>query len=1066
MAGLKSATKTGFATLAQPLICACLKSFLNIPVEEAVGWLKKHFTDHSRALPKAIAAANDRAWQAVGLALAGDSLFEKIRGPFRDADMKAARDQIRAFVADADSGLESIGEGLRIRACDELNRLKGKGLLGANGVEFSSLDMTRFGDTSKTAEDAHRAVSWIAASLESDAPNLAQVLTLTPPGGGTPLLAAAFAFFLRRQIATNEELSRELTHDGLRWLTLKQRAGFENLERSLDSKWTELFETLGSWFADTDAELADIKAMCVQFLEQHQVSKKAESPLRVSVTSEGEWQRLKTLRDRLRDLPVELVNAELQSLLGDGLAAAGKFADAEKAHAAAADAAHVAADRLAEAESAYKQYKDACELRSWESALGALNRAIALDEKRFRPVPKHYRIDSILGAGAFGVVFKCRNTISFDEEGEELVLAVKTFREADLDRPLKELFGEANTLKNFSHENIIRVVEHGFADQNPLEQPYLAMEYFDGVTLESYLLTYGRLKLPDFMIIFRQIADALHAAHSGKRPIIHRDVKPANVMLRTENAAWQVKVIDFGLAIGSSLRNTSQDVPHSLRNTRDRSIAGTIKYAAPEQLGERSYPIGPHSDVFAFGKTALESLFGTTEPKTRHWETVPEKTRHGLKTLLERCTEEDLGEGLRLESFAKVVRAFNQQRTSQASPILQRAAVPTPMPTPTSKSPQSGAETRRAGEPFELALSDGIAMRFVWCPPGALIMGSELGEKLSGNYYRREMPVHEVELTKGFYAAISPVTRVQFARFVAETGHKTEAETQGGGVKCVDGKEVQDPALTWQSPGWLQSGEEPVTAVSWNDAQSFCVWLQKKTGQKLRLPTEAEWEYCCRAGTSTEYHFGDIAKADLLNFDGTFTWNGSAIGSNRQRTTPVGSFPANPWGLFDVHGNVWEWCEDGFDESYYQKSERIDPKGPERRRKYRICRGGSWANEPCDCRSACRLGNLPNERCNYLGFRVVFNLEYTNESARAVQTGPIKVKVKIASATKVGKRGNPLNTFYNLDRTASVPTRLRNFMAKTHPVAELLDEYTAVLVNGDTLTVEGSPVSWLYPAQS
>ena len=105
MPAVKSALKSGAAMLAEPLICACLKSLLNIPVEESVGWLKKRFTDHSGALPKAIAAANDRAWQALELALAGESLYESIRGRLRDADLKAVRDQIRNFVAEAETGL-------------------------------------------------------------------------------------------------------------------------------------------------------------------------------------------------------------------------------------------------------------------------------------------------------------------------------------------------------------------------------------------------------------------------------------------------------------------------------------------------------------------------------------------------------------------------------------------------------------------------------------------------------------------------------------------------------------------------------------------------------------------------------------------------------------------------------------------------------------------------------------------------------------------------------------------------------------------------------------------------
>ncbi len=146
-------------------------------------------------------------------------------------------------------------------------------------------------------------------------------------------------------------------------------------------------------------------------------------------------------------------------------------------------------------------------------------------------VPKHYVIEGILGAGGFGVVFKCRNTISF-VKGKEVICAVKTFREADLERPLKEIFGEANTLKDLNHKNVIKVLDHGFADSEGQQRPFLAMEYFPGVTLEEHLDQHGKLSLEDFNAIFAQIAAGVYAAHSAGSQIIHRDLKPANIMVR------------------------------------------------------------------------------------------------------------------------------------------------------------------------------------------------------------------------------------------------------------------------------------------------------------------------------------------------------------------------------------------------------------------------------------------------------------------------------------------------------------------------------------------------------
>ncbi len=1000
MATVTTALKAGMKTSTGPLIWVGLKAILDVPVDGLANWVKSRFTDHSAALPKTIAAANDRAWQAVGLAMAGDTLLGRIKGLFRDGDMKAVQAQIRAFVTDADTGLDGQPAGLRARACDELNRLQRAGRLGANDIYFESLDLTRFGSTAKVADDAIRAVQCIADDLKADAPHLAQVLTLAPPGGGTPLLAAAFAYFLRRQIATHAELARALTHDRLGLLSQKQQAGFANLEQALADRFDTLFETLGGWFATTDATLDAILAELQQFRDANQVATKPESPLRVSVTNEAELQRLRKLRDRLRDQPAELVDAELQSLLGDGLAAAGQFADAETAHAAAAGAAMESADTQAEADAAYKQFKDSCELKAWDAALAALNRAVAVDGKRFRPVPKHYAIDGILGAGAFGVVLKCRNTISFDDDGNEEVCAVKTFRETDLDRPLKDIFGEANMLKAVHHDGIIRVLDHGFADVDGQARPFLAMEYFPGVTLEDHLARHGKLSLADFLAVFGRIAAALHAAHTGRRVVIHRDLKPANVMVLRADGAWVVKVIDFGLAVKSAVRTTSLSVPHSLRATRDKSVAGTIKYAAPEQLGEKAFPVGPWSDVFAFGKTALEALLGTVQPTPKHWKQLPES----LSDALARCVDEEFdarnpNEG-RYHGFGPILAALAAgERRVVSAPVI-----PAPLPPATPVAPAKPAsppadtvklapkvevevvipqvpvippsepvmwrivcpnaacvaslkfkpadagksgtcnkcKTRlvlpkawgepavrsmQAGDKHEITLPGGVTMAFAWCPRGTFLMGSPASEEERQNDEQQ----HEVTLTKGFWMGIHPVTQAQY--------------------QAVMGK----------NPSHFKGDTLPVEQVSWDDAVAYCVALKGKTGIELRLPTEAEWEYACRAGTTTEYHSGDGEGA--LMAVGWFSGNGGA------ETHPVGQLKANEWGLHDMHGNVWDWCADWCDEGYYAKSPKEDSTGPESG-SFRVSRGGSWFRNSRRCRAACRNGYAPGVRGNDLGFRL------------------------------------------------------------------------------------------------
>ena len=242
----KAVLATGMK-LVEPLVCAGLKSVLKIPdgaVDAAVRWVKDRFTDHSELLTKAIATANERAWQAVALALAADTLLGKAVGVFRDGDLKTVQAQIRELLAATDFGPDADPDRLRVRACKELDLLMQEGRFGLKGVELTSLDLTRFASPAKVADDAHRAVHAIAGQIEGDAPHLARGLTLTSPAGGTPLLAAVFAYFLRRQIAANTELAHELVYDQVRQLTHKQQAGFANIESILEERGVELLHGL------------------------------------------------------------------------------------------------------------------------------------------------------------------------------------------------------------------------------------------------------------------------------------------------------------------------------------------------------------------------------------------------------------------------------------------------------------------------------------------------------------------------------------------------------------------------------------------------------------------------------------------------------------------------------------------------------------------------------------------------------------------------------------------------------------------------------------------------------
>lgn len=252
-----------------------------------------------------------------------------------------------------------------------------------------------------------------------------------------------------------------------------------------------------------------------------------------------------------------------------------------------------------------------------------------------------------------------------------------------------------------------------------------------------------------------------------------------------------------------------------------------------------------------------------------------------------------------------------------------------------------------------------LGMNFVRLPAGRFHMGSPEGVGHSS-----ERPRHAVVLSKAFSMGKTPVTVGEFRAFVRATGYKTEAERGGGAmVPTPGGRVVAKADASWASPGFAQTERDPVVGVSWNDAQAFIGWLNAKEGTRAyRLPTEAEWEYACRAGGEGAFGFGDDANLLALH-----AWTDATAGG---RTHPVGSKQANAWGLCDMHGNVWQWCQDWFDEKAYGATGVTDPKGPAAGL-LRALRGGSWYSQADRCRAAFRGGNNPTSRFTFVGFRVV-----------------------------------------------------------------------------------------------
>jgi formylglycine-generating enzyme required for sulfatase activity len=246
----------------------------------------------------------------------------------------------------------------------------------------------------------------------------------------------------------------------------------------------------------------------------------------------------------------------------------------------------------------------------------------------------------------------------------------------------------------------------------------------------------------------------------------------------------------------------------------------------------------------------------------------------------------------------------------------------------------------------------------------------------------RENPPHPVTIRYKLAVGKYAVTRGEFGQFVQATGYRSEAETDGG---CwvwnskSDGFEQSGDA-NWKNPGFEQTESHPVVCVSWNDAQAYVKWLNSKAGlradspNRYRLLSEAEWEYACRAGSTTAFWWGDQINTDQANYDGRTTYNKGQKGEYRRRTVAVDSFQPNPWGLYQMHGNVWEWVEDSWHGNYEGAPDDGRVWAADADTSWRVLRGGSWGDDPWALRSA-RRGNIrPFFRINGFGFRLARTL--------------------------------------------------------------------------------------------
>jgi formylglycine-generating enzyme required for sulfatase activity len=251
-------------------------------------------------------------------------------------------------------------------------------------------------------------------------------------------------------------------------------------------------------------------------------------------------------------------------------------------------------------------------------------------------------------------------------------------------------------------------------------------------------------------------------------------------------------------------------------------------------------------------------------------------------------------------------------------------------------------------------LTNSVGMQLALIPAGKFVMGSPPSE---AEREPEEVP-HEVAITRPFYLGLHAVTQAQFQKVIGKNPSFFSARNGGG-------------------------PDHPVEQVGWTDAVKFCERLsslpeERQAGRTYRLPTEAEWEYACRAGTTTAFHVGDSLSSTQANFNGKYPYGGAPAGPFLRRTAKVGSYPPNAWGLHDMHGNVGQWCADWYDPDCYKHSPRDDPKGPAqgvvstgfKTDFFHVVRGGCWLDEARGCRSARRFRLQSSEAYRWVGLRV------------------------------------------------------------------------------------------------
>jgi eukaryotic-like serine/threonine-protein kinase len=595
-----------------------------------------------------------------------------------------------------------------------------------------------------------------------------------------------------------------------------------------------------------------------------------------------------------------------------------------------------------------------------------------------------------LGHGAFGQVYLATDT---EYRTDQKVVVKQLQPDYSNCRSIEERKALFQRAKNF-FEREARVLEKlgKVSDQIPMlrdyfsdgDEFYIVQEWIDGEPLSKQVLAYSsRLNQQKTIELLIEILEPLAFCH--QEGAIHRDLKPDNLM--RSHKTKKLFIIDFG-----AVREVGQLTLLLNGEERPGSAIGTIGYQSPEQTIGKPVLASDVYTVGAIGMQAMTGLFPHLIDPDREagdvpkWHLTPDcyytkefaAVLNRMLAYLPRDRYPDAGAAL------EALRSLPYQTpAAYVPPTLVAPVVPKAVPAPTTQRRFKGKlsqaefsfesaqlekvqvkktevvkkpgwlglwekEERRvitvsewklrmkagSAEYFAENLDNDVELQMVYVPGGSFTMGSPVGE---GNDSERPQ---RVVMVPGFYAGRYPVTQGQYL--------------------AVMGKNLSH----WQD------AKLPVEQVSWEDAQDFCERLSDRTSKKYRLPSEAEWEYACRASTNTPFSCGATITTDLANFDRNASYGDAPKGQYRQKTTPVGSFPPNGFGLQDMHGNVREWCEDTWHDNYTDAP--LDGSSwISSNENSRLLRGGAWRNNPNNCRSASRYSWPAVIGFDHIGFRVI-----------------------------------------------------------------------------------------------